>query len=417
MLKKGLACSAFAFGFCILFSIKLANVSLIAFYTFCVSSYFLNKQTILPGAIRLLKYSTVLFLASIVISLISGSGFELVLKGLGRRATFILTPLAFVFLNKESISIVKKQALKGIVFGTLFSSIFIIINILHEYYLTRELFSINKDLFNYYHTNFYFTRVLDIHPSYYGMFVIIALSVIYFNKGSINISKGVNVFVVILSTITIMFLNARIILFLFLILNVVLLINYFYRKTRKLLHTIALTGVVFLVLGVALFYATRNTYAYQRVFKETLWELSKKANTNYNFKGKGDSRMARWGAAWNIIEKQPLLGYGVFNETKVLGDEFLRLSMESSYKMKYNAHNQFLGFIIEGGVLSGVALVVFFVVNFFMAFKRKDVLFFFFTFSVFSICLIENYLVRNAGIVFVSFFSSIYLFNCVNNES
>jgi len=409
IVNKGVVYSAFLFSFFIAFSVKLANVSLIAFYVFSVGAYFVNKPTISSASVKVLKFSSILFLASILVSVFSHAEFGLILKGIGRRITFLLSPLVFLLLSKDSISVIKEKTLKGLVLGVFLSSVFLVINIFYEYYLTRPLFTIDKDIFNFYHTNYYFTRILDIHPSYYGMFVIVAMSVVYFYKGFSN--KMMNIAFVILSSVIVLFLNARIILFLFLILNSAYLIRYFYIKTNQILHTALLTIAVFVVTSLILFFATKNTYAYQRVFKETLWELSDSNKVTPDFKVSGESRMLRWGAAIHIIKEKPLLGYGVFKERETLGKEYLKQDMQSSYQRAYNAHNQFLGFTIEGGLVSGAILVLFFLTNFYISFKRKDILYTFFVFSVLSICLIENYLIRNAGVIFVSFFSSIYLYN------
>ncbi|WP_452219082.1 O-antigen ligase family protein [Lacinutrix undariae] len=409
IVNKGVVYSAFLFSFFIAFSVKLANVSLIAFYVFSVSAYFVNKPTISSGSIKVLKFSSLLFLASILFSVFSHAEFELIFKGIGRRITFLLSPLVFLLLSNDNISVIKEKALKGLVLGVFLSSVFLVINIFYEYYLTRPLFTIDKDIFNFYHTNYYFTRILDIHPSYYGMFVIAAISVVYFYKGFSN--KIMNIAFVVLSAIIVLFLNARIILFLFFILNSVYLIRYFYIKTNKFLQTALLTIAVFMVTSFILFFATKNTYAYQRVFKETLWELSDSNKATPDFKVSGESRMLRWGAAVQIIKEKPLLGYGVFKEREVLCSEYLKRNMQSSYQRAYNAHNQFLGFTIEGGLVSGAILVLFFLTNFYISFKRKDILYAFFVFSVLSICLIENYLIRNAGVIFISFFSSLYLYN------
>jgi O-antigen ligase len=412
--SNGLGYSAFLLSFFLLFSIKLANISLIVFYVFCVIGYFVNKPITSPKGIGLLKFSVLLLLSSLIISVMEGIEFEFILKGLGRRIAFVLTPLAFLLLSKRSIALVKDKALKGLLLGILVSSVFLLSNILHEYYLTRELFSINKDLFNFYHTNFYFTRVLDIHPSYYGMFVITGLATVYFYKGFK--SYYLNAIFVILATIVLLFLNARIILFLFVILNMIYLIRYFYLKTQRILKAFLLSMGVFFALGVLLFTITKNTYAYQRVFSKTLWEFSRGIDTIYNSKNSEEPRMARWYAALNVIKKKPVLGYGVFKETETLMLEYDALNMKSSYVNRYNAHNQFLGFAIEGGFFSALALLFFICVNLFISIKYKDLVFFLFVLSVFSICLVENYLVRNAGIIFTAFFASIFLFDTSENE-
>lgn len=360
-----------------------------------------------------MKYSTLLLLASLFISFFSGSDFGSILKVAGRRITFALSPFAFLLITQRSISSVKEKTLEGIKIGVLLSSIFLITNIFQEYYLTREVFTIDKDILNFYHTSFNFTKVLGIHPSYYGVFVLTGSAVVYFYKG-FRI-KILNPIFIILSIITILFLNSRIILFLFFALNFIFFIQYFYNKSQKAIGTLILLGSVSIVLAGGLFYLTKGTYAYQRVVKETMWELTYQVNSNYNSKGSGDSRVARWSAALNVIFEKPILGHGVYNEREVLRKEYKKMNMKSAYESRYNAHNQFLGFAIEGGVFSVIILLLFFGSNFYASLKNKDMFYFFLVLSIFFICLIENYLVRNAGIVFTSFFLSMNLFDAQEN--
>lgn len=408
-LNAGLVYSSFLFSFLMPFSIKFANLLLIIFFVFSLLKYFFSKHIISNERVSALKFSTLLLLMPILVSLFLDIEFDLLLKATGRRVAFFLTPLAFLILSKQNTLIVKEGALKGLVFGVFASSVFLILNILHEYYLTRPLYSIDKDILNFYHTNYYFLRVLDIHPSYYGMFVILGIATVYFYKTFV--SSFFNTLFIAVSLVVLLFINARVILFLFLALSIIFLIKWLYQRTNNLLKLFFYTGIVIALLGSVLFFVSKNTYAYQRVFKESLWEFNGGVGTNYNFSGKGDSRMARWHAAFNVIKRKPILGYGVFKEREVLQNEYIALNMISSFKSRYNAHNQFLGYTIEGGVLAAFALFMFVLYNFYISIRNADLLFFLFTLSLLSICLIENYLVRNAGIIFIAFFSSAFLFN------
>jgi len=256
---------------------------------------------------------------------------------------------------------------------------------------------------------------VDIHPSYYGMYLITALAYIYFSDGVKY--KILNVIFSIIIIVSIIFLNSRIILFLFFVLHLISLVSFFQKRINSIFKTLMASTIVFVLLLGVLFVTTKSTYAFQRIVKETLWELTYKVDDNYNSSGKGDSRLARWHAALNLIIKKPLLGYGVLSESNELLYEYKRLGMKSAAENEYNAHNQYLGFTLEGGIFSFLALLCFLFFNLYISLKSRDLVFFFFVISVSSICFIENYLIRNAGVVFVAFFSSMFLFNYVKNDS
>lgn len=404
----GLGYSAFLFAFLLLFSTKLANVALVIFYGVIIFNFFIVKPRLKPINYKILIGSTGLLVFSVVISVFSISDVFLVVNNLGRRITYIATPLFFLLLPYNKIKDIQIYAFKGLIIGGGISSFFLIINIFTEYYYTRPFLSIDSDILNFYHTNFYYTRILDIHPSYYGMYLITALAFLYF-RGGLKF-KLLNAFCGVLIIVSLIFLNSRVILFLFLQLNIIYLWLFFYRNTKRVLVSIISSFVVLLSLIVLLFIFTKSTYAYTRVVNETFWELKYNVNKEYNSAGKGDSRVARWHAAVNVISEKPFLGYGVSKETLTLVDEYKSLGLHASEKSKYNAHNQFLGFFIEGGVLSFFLLLFFFFFNMFKVFKQKNILGFFFFLSVFVVCLIENYLIRNAAVIFISFFSTCFLF-------
>lgn len=406
---------AFLFGFALFFKTELANVALIFFYAAVVFNYFVSKSG-LPKLDRKIVFGTTLMLLiSILISIVHLKDAEPILNTLGRRITYLLSPIMFLLIPNKQLKVLTKYAFKGLIIGGVLSSIFLILNILNEYYFTRPFLSIDKDILNFYHTNFYFTRIVDIHPSYYGMYLITALAYIYFSDGVKY--KILNVIFSIIIIVSIIFLNSRIILFLFFVLHLISLVSFFQKRINSIFKTLMASTIVFVLLLGVLFVTTKSTYAFQRIVKETLWELTYKVDDNYNSSGKGDSRLARWHAALNLIIKKPLLGYGVLSESNELLYEYKRLGMKSAAENEYNAHNQYLGFTLEGGIFSFLALLCFLFFNLYISLKSRDLVFFFFVISVSSICFIENYLIRNAGVVFVAFFSSMFLFNYVKNDS
>jgi len=405
--------SAFLFGAFLPFNTKMANSVLALFYVLCLVHYFRgNRPKIGKQTIKALRYSSLLLLASTIISLFVFFEFSNFSNAFGRRVTYALSPLLFLLLDKPLLKRVGDNALKGIVFGSVLSSLLLIGNIFNEYYYTRPLFSVDKDLFNFYHTSFYYTRILDLHPSYLGMYLLLALSALYFGK---YFKNTVLIITMVLALfVSVIFINSRVILLLFILLNAYYLCYYIFKRTQSYLKTIGVSTLIFVVAISVLFFMFKSTYAYQRIVKESAWELSNEIGTNYNFKGKGDSRMARWIAASQLIKEQPIFGYGVFNERDVLQARYSEMTMTSSATERYNAHNQFLGFFIEGGVLSMLSLMVFFVGIFVYSLKNKDVIAVCFIVSVLFICLVENYMIRNSGIIFVSFFSTLFLFRNVN---
>lgn len=412
-IKVSISYLAFCFAFFLPFSTKLGNVFLGLLLIISVVYFIKNKEKTKKLNFSLLKFSPLLLLFSCVVSLFQVEDISVFVNNFGRRITYLICPLILMFFSNKMIDKIKKNSFLGICYGVFLSSLLMIIFIIIKYYSTKSNFSIDSDLLNYYHTHHYFTKIFDIHPSYYGMYLILNLLVLLFTN--IKLFKIEKIVFITISLITILFLNSRVILFLSFIIILFFLFKIFYHKTKNYLISVSAITLLIMLSLISCYYLFKNTYAFQRVVKEVGWELTYGINSKYNNVGKGDTRLARWHAAAEVISEKPLFGYGIGKEVEVLVSKYSSMGMISAASSKYNSHNQYLGFAVEGGILSLLFLLAFFITNLCISFKRNNLSYFLFILSILTICLIENYLIRNSGVIFVTFFSSIFLF-CNYNE-
>lgn len=408
-LQHSIFYTVFLFGFLLPFSTNFSNMALIFFYVLAIFLFFAKKLNVQKDTLKMLKYSTLLLIIPCFISFAVSDAPAEVLNILGRRITFLLTPVVFLLVPQENLKVLKHWSLKGLLYGGIASSLYLIINILYEYYLTRPLFTIDEEMFGFYYTGHSFIKSLDIHPSYYGLYLILALAFLLYRPPFK--SHWLRLFCIAVITTCIVFLNSRLVMAVYFLIILFFLWRYFHglfkRKRMAFLYSILL---FFIIVG-AFFFAFKRTYTSQRLTQEAVWELTYGVDTNYNMKMSGDSRLARWDAAWEVIQDKPLAGQGVDKEQDVLIEKYKEMGMDNASEQRYNAHNQFLGTAIEGGILSLLFMILFFYGNFKYSFKSKDTLGIFFITSVFLICLIENYLERNAGIIFVAFYGTLFFFS------
>ncbi|MEA1786444.1 O-antigen ligase family protein [Arenibacter sp. GZD96] len=355
--------------------------------------------------IKTLKFSTIILIIPTLLSFIYVADISSVFTALERRIGYLVAPILILFLSKDESERSLNFSLRGIFYGVCAASIFLISKNLYKYYTIRPLFYIDKDILNYYHTGKEFTKIVDIHPTYFGMYVLLAFLILLF-KSPIR-KPLVRVIVFLVLFVCTLFLNARIIFFMFM----VIVLFFFWKNITKFFNTTAIKVAVVLgsciILGIAFVAFFGKTYFYQRMTSELNWELSYEVGTNYNKKGTGDSRVARWHAALALIGEQPLLGYGAGGEVDVLSAKFEEMGMAHSVGYRYNAHNQFLGFALEGGIFAVFLLGWFFLGNLNYAIKTDQIIHLWFFLTLFVICFFENYLIRNAGITFVAFFSTL----------
>ena len=400
--------SGFLFGFFLPLSTKFSNAFLIIFLVGVSFLVFKKEMKFNNANLQTLKYSTLILIIPSLFSFFFHGEIANVLDILGRRITYLLVPISLLFFSSEHFANLKKYSLKGIVYGGIISSLVLLIINLYGYYATRPSFTIDSELLNFYHTGFNFTRLFDLHPSYFGMYLLLSVAVLLFGK--LSIPKGFRVFIVIFFFIIILFLNSRIILLFYFIMVLVSVLQSFLAFYGKARTAVLSFFAVVLIISFSGYLLIKDTYIYTSLTKETLWELSYNVNNKYNYKTLGDSRVARWNVAMDLIKDKPLLGYGIGNEKDVLEKGFRKEGMVISAGNRYDAHNLFLGYAIELGIIGFLLLSYYLLASLFIFLKFRKSMHFLFFLSVLGICLIEDYLNNNAAVTFIAFYGNLFLF-------
>ena len=177
-------------------------------------------------------------------------------------------------------------------YGAVLSSLLLITLSLLKYYEQKPLWTIDSDLFNYYFTNKNYTELISIHPTYYGMYLLLAIVGLLDDLGSSL--KGFRGPSILILSVSLLFVGSRIILVLFLLVffsyafkNIII----YFKKKRKVFFALVLIFISLTTFFMSFF---KETYLFHRLTTESIWELSYEVGTSYNTSGKGDSRLARW---------------------------------------------------------------------------------------------------------------------------
>ncbi len=400
--------TGFLFGFLLPISTKLSNISLIVFCAIVATLFVLKRVSFLRNNLEGLKFSAIILLIPCVISVFVLGEIGTPLKVLGNRMTFALLPLTFLFLSLNQLKAVKVFALNGLVWGLAISSVVLLTNNFNKYYATRPFLSFDSDFFNFYHTGREFVNLIDLHPSYYGMYMLLALAFILFKKRpKIGISE---ILLFSIFTLTIFFLSSRIILFLYFFMLTSFLFVKGYAFFKSKLKAMLALGVFTALLSIFLYNTLKETYLFQTLTKEVAWELSYNVGQKYNSNTVGDSRVARWKSALELIAERPFFGYGVGKEKDFLEESYRQNNMMIAAKNRYDSHNQFLGYTIEGGIINLLLFLFIIFSSIFFIVKSRDLIAMFFILNVVAICFFENYFNRNAGITFFAFYGTVFLY-------
>lgn len=391
--------------------IGLSNLFLILF--FVLSGYFLilKKQYVFRSPKILLFSLLPVFLLYIFGLFYSDPPFEGI-KIIGRNVAFLLCPLILFFYSKEALQKIQKNLFNGIILGTVLSILILLANNFLNYFATRPFPNFDDEIFDYYYTYYSFTNLLEMHPTYLGVYLIFAIGLLLKNL----INKGNNKIVLVAGLIVlssgILFINSRII-FLLYVLVVFSALGYsgFLFYSRKKIRALSLVVIITVAVVFSIVKILSNTFIVTRLTNELQWELSDQVDTSYNNKIDADSRVARWQTALEAIAKKPVFGYGTHSEKDVLATYYKKNGLLISYNNRYDAHNIYLSFLLEYGVFGLCVLLLFLISNLYFALKTRNIQYFLLFLMICVVGCFESYLKNNAAITFVAFFGTVFLFS------
>ena len=179
-----------------------------------------------------------------------------------------------------------------------------------------------------------------------------------------------------------------------------ILLLFTLQYARRLSMKIAL--IVALVAATSI-YTLANPRMNESVRKILSGKIELDQNARYGF----STRLLSWDASLNLIRVRPFRGYGVAHAQDALDAEYKRLEYAFPLREHLNAHNQFLQFWIETGVIGSIswglilAFLCFRAIHFSLSNKY---LILSFVLLLFVNSLFESVMNRFSGISFISFF-------------
>ncbi len=191
------------------------------------------------------------------------------------------------------------------------------------------------------------------------------------------------------------------------ILSIILIFTFLYRSTYFNLKTKYIA--TFMLLGLFVSAISISDNISSRMHKTNDMELSWHLIKDY------EPRLIIWPCAIEIIQKEKVLlkGLGSYQDVKnklvdCYGDNIKKNKEKRDYyvKSKFNTHNQFLDFLLVGGVVPFILLIYTFLSGCFSknnAFELKFILALFLAFF-----FVENVLHRQLGVYLFSIFIALY---------
>ena len=318
------------------------------------------------------------------------------------KLSLLIFPVIIVLgfkLNKDFIY----EIIRVFIIGCCFS---IIICLIHSSY----------DFIVFKKSNYFFYKKLSFlhHPSYYSMYLNLAIGLLYLNIISLNTKFKINkkwswrliisftIFVILISSRTGWITNF-IINSLFII--ILMKMKFFNRK-----HLI-IGFAILLSLGGLVNTSTSIKNRYTEIIKHTLY-----AKEQSNYPSSTNTRIKAWKSATELVLKKWILGTGT-GESKVELNKIYDLKGFTQLKKKNtNTHNQFLQYLLDHGVIGFIFLIFFTIILLILSLREKDYMYALFIFIMTINFMTESILETQSGIVFFALFNTLFFFNWIDRK-
>jgi len=149
-------------------------------------------------------------------------------------------------------------------------------------------------------------------------------------------------------------------------------------------------------------FGLKNTYQYAK--------YGDKGKDN-NYYGGLTPRFQIWKCAVQVGNHDYLFGSGFGTDQKRLNECYVKSGLETFADEDYQTHNQYFNHYARGGFSGLLVLFVFYFFSLYKALKKRHAIHICLTLIIILVSMTENILNRHMGIVFFTFFNSLFFFS------
>lgn len=335
------------------------------------------------------------------------SQFDVFSKNLLRVVPLFIFPICFAFLKPYLSSLIKERILKVLIISALgYSLLLVIVAFYRQIDFSPDFSKINWFFFTYYD----FTDVLKIHPTYLGIYNTLAFIIVFDKLLSHNKKRFLNITVLIILTIVIFLSGSRIALAsLFLIVMGLFCLRF--RTIEKKTKILVILAIIILPMIVFKFVPIVKERMIDMTFglKETFQYAKYGGDIKYN--GGLNPRFQIWDCAILSIKDNIWLGNGFGTAQVKLNECYINKGLDDYAQLNYQTHNQYFSHLARGGIIGLLVLLITYFFPLISALKANNIIYFGFICMIILVSVTENLLNLHLGIVFFSFFNSLFFFS------
>jgi hypothetical protein len=280
-------------------------------------------------------------------------------------------------------------------------------------FLNILLLCIRGDIFKGFNNISYqnLSEVVGLHPGYYSLIVLISIFINHF-----YVKKRIKYIIFTLQILFLFLLATRLFIIVFFLIITIYYLNLFIKKKRHSKYLSFSLIVVFVII----FFLLANTGIYRLSNFSNAYNIFV-AELNCGFQICTNSitndfiaRIYQFKCSLQLIFKNVgsfLFGYGIGDFKIELLNQYDVNNFEWGVNEKFNSHNQYLSTMLMGGMFSLISLVSYFLYPLFTLTGKSRMFYMLLLVLFLSYSLTESYLLREHGILFVSFFVTLSVFN------
>lgn len=327
---------------------------------------------------------------------VSGTS-DVVLTFLSKCAPLLLFPLFFI-INKQSLD---RAVLKNALIVFAYSSTVLATVVLVILYSKGISNLIAKD--DYYHPviRTEFIEISQTHIPYLGIMFVFSIMILiksiidsFKKKLLVTILNVLSIFILLFSLVI---FSSRIALMSLFICLVFLFFKLLKPKHSINLVLITITLVTVLIISVPSSYRRFTEIKSTQLVAPHAGQTSDQANFRYGI----------YLCDYEILKENWIFGIGLQNIQKELNEcykSYTYRNFDDYNTLTYNSHNQYIDFFIKYGIFGIFALILYL----FWGIRNKDILYRLFLLIFLISLLTENVLDRQVGIIFYSYFNSLF---------
>ncbi|MBA9077844.1 O-antigen ligase family protein [Rufibacter quisquiliarum] len=349
-----------------------------------------------PALSSILREKTFLALLALfcltLLSVLYSSNVKAALNFVHLLATLPL--LAVMFYRKLTREQVQ-NALFAFSFGCFLLSVYAITIIFLEYFGKFPEHLTRAGLIDWTYFSYFLPQRIDFHAPYYSLYISTSLLIhcyfLYQKKKSGDLkSMGGHLLFCLFFFALLALLSSRTSLVVTMLVLALVMVYRAAQARRFGMLVVILLGT--LVTGITL------------VQKVTYLRIKFTENAGV------DQRRQMWQGALEVIKENPLLGVGAGDREEALVKRYKENGFTEGVNFRFDAHNQYLMFGVEIGVIGVALFLLFLLFTLWKAYRQQNFLLFCFVLIFALCCLTESLLQRRDGSLLFSFLISLLLF-------